>query len=76
MKANGFSNSIIQKVKRVSKRKPQQASDDIFYLRVPFVSNALNTDIKKALKPLHCSIQLAHKNPNLRKILNSKNSSV
>jgi hypothetical protein len=71
--ANGFSDVTIEKVRRQYRKTPQQnVNDDFFYLRVPFVSDALDREIKKALRPLQCPIRLSHKNTNLRQLLNSR----
>jgi hypothetical protein len=68
LQRNGFCNLPNLRLNSPHPRVTNEPSQP-FYLSIPFVSEELNTKIKKALKPLNLPIRIVHKGRQLQHIL-------
>jgi hypothetical protein len=71
LQRNGHKNLPYLNVKNfIPREKVTNQSERIFYLSIPFLSDAVNANIRKLLRPLGLNIRLSHKSKFLKNVLN------
>jgi hypothetical protein len=73
LKASGYNDFPHLPLSHRNINSPQRVVNDehIFYLNIPFISDAVNTRVRRCFKHMEYNIRISHKGTNLNQILNA-----